>query len=91
MVLDGGGVQGLASPTEYSFAAAALGDASRAAAGSGGDENLFADFTHGEGEGEGAGMRNEAGEALEGLGIVGRSEEEEGEEARKLADEFLTG
>ena len=116
-----GGLQGLASPTGYSFAAAALGDAG----GSSGraeplvldargtvcppgfdpmwvginadDEDAMdggwaIDDENDRGGAGGLGVRNEAGEALEGLGVVGRSEEEgerEKEEARKLADEFL--
>ena len=47
-------------------------------------ENLFANFTNGNPDEP---ARNEAGEALDGLGIGGGSQEDE--QAQKLADEFL--
>ena len=48
-------------------------------------ENLFASFTN---DGSDEPSRNEAGEAMEGLGVVGGSSQDD-EQAQKLADEFL--
>ena len=94
----------LFSPSNASFAAAALKEVSNAQAmvspmrdrayshsrgGSGGGdmENLFANFTN---ETSDEPSRNEAGEALEGLGVVGGSTQDDEEQNQKLADEFLT-
>ena len=94
----------LFSPSNASFAAAALKEVSNAQAmaspmrdrtyshsrgNSGGRdmENLFADFTHDNHEEPG---RDEVGEALEGLGVVGVSNSsQDDEQANKLAEEFL--
>ena len=91
----------LFSPTHSSFAAAALRDATGTQSNSlaspmrdgfghshknsGGTLNLYADFPA---AGEDEPGRNEAGEALEGLGVVGSSSQDD-EQAQKLADEFL--
>ena len=91
---------GLFSPTNNSFAAAALRDASGAQSSSiaspmresfghshknsRGTIDLFADFTTADDEEPG---RNEAGEAMEGLDIARSTQDDE--QAQKLADEFL--
>ena len=92
----------LFSPTNNSFAAAALRDVSgmrsnslaspmrdsfsHSHKNSNETGNLFADFTTVDDDEPG---RNEAGEALEGLEVVGSSSQDE-EQTRKLADEYLT-
>jgi histone demethylase JARID1 len=94
---------GLFSPETTSFAAAALRETSAAASpglvspnrsgyghertiSAGTMDNLFADFTTTDADDIG---RNEAGEALEGLGIAGHSSQDNDETRVKLADDFL--
>ena len=89
------------SPSNSSFAAAALRDSANAQAmvsprfshsrgnsGGGDMDNLFANFTN-ENDNADELNRNEAGEALEGLGVVGGSSQDD-DQAQRLADEFLT-
>jgi [histone H3]-trimethyl-L-lysine4 demethylase len=89
---------GLFSPTNGSFAAAALADGantqsmasprlthSRGNSGGGDINELFVNFTN---DNNDEPSRNEAGEALEGLGVVGNSTQDE-EQAQRLQEEFL--
>ena len=93
---------GLFSPTNHNFAASALREVTAAepadslvspmrdgfgGSGSQGNmESIFADFTT-DAEDQG---RNEAGEALEGLGVVGGAGEDDEGEGRRLEEEFLS-
>lgn len=93
----------LFSPSNASFAAAALKEVGYAQAmgspmldrgyshsrgnSGGADMDLFANFTNDSTDPELT--RNEAGEALEGLGVVGSSSQDD-EQTQKLAEEFLT-